>query len=79
MRATDNGPLSAACHAASLQEKAEAIGWYEQRIALGLDPQAKAIMRDAEEDLARRLHLLTTSLTVAECVRVPLVPVMVST
>jgi uncharacterized protein len=36
--------------AASLQEEAEAIGWYEQRIALEHDPQAKAIMRDAQQE-----------------------------
>jgi hypothetical protein len=30
--------------AASLQDEAEAIGWYEQRLALERDPQAKAIM-----------------------------------
>src|SRR5260370_19995684 len=34
--------------AASLQEEAEAIGWYEQRISLERDPQAKAIMEDAQ-------------------------------
>jgi uncharacterized protein len=33
---------------ASLTEEAEAIGWYEQRIAIELDPQARAIMRDAQ-------------------------------
>jgi hypothetical protein len=32
---------------ASLTEEAEAIGWYEQRISLEPDPQAKAIMEDA--------------------------------
>ena len=36
--------------AASLQEDAEAIGWYEQRISLERDPQAKAIMEDAQEE-----------------------------
>jgi uncharacterized protein len=36
--------------AASLQEEAEAIGWYEQRISLERDPQAKAIMEDAQEE-----------------------------
>ena len=36
--------------AASLQEEAEAIGWYEQRIALEKDAQAKAIMRDAQQE-----------------------------
>ena len=33
---------------ASLQEEAEAIGWYEQRISLERDSQAKAIMEDAQ-------------------------------
>ena len=33
---------------ASLTEEAEAIGWYEQRLAVELDPAAKAIMRDAQ-------------------------------
>jgi uncharacterized protein len=33
---------------ASLTEEAEAIGWYEQRIALEPDSQAKAIMVNAQ-------------------------------
>jgi hypothetical protein len=33
---------------ASLTEEAEAIGWYEQRLAVESDPQARAIMRDAQ-------------------------------
>ena len=33
---------------ASLTEEAEAIGWYEQRIAIEPDPDARAIMRDAQ-------------------------------
>jgi len=33
---------------ASLTEEAEAIGWYEQRMALEPDPQAKAIMANAQ-------------------------------
>ncbi len=33
---------------ASLTEEAEAIGWYEQRLALEHDPEARAIMRDAQ-------------------------------
>jgi hypothetical protein len=33
---------------ASLTEEAEAIGWYEQRIAIEPDPEARAIMRDAQ-------------------------------
>jgi uncharacterized protein len=32
---------------ASLTEEAEAIGWYEQRLALEPDPEAAAVMRDA--------------------------------
>ena len=35
---------------ASLTEEAEAIGWYEQRISLERDSQAKAIMRDAQQE-----------------------------
>ena len=33
---------------ASLTEEAEAIGWYEQRIAIEPDREARAIMRDAQ-------------------------------
>jgi hypothetical protein len=33
---------------ASLTEEAEAIGWYEQRLAVERDPQAAAIMRNAQ-------------------------------
>jgi len=33
---------------ASLTEEAEAIGWYEQRMALETDQQAKAIMANAQ-------------------------------
>ena len=33
---------------ASLTEEAEAIGWYEQRISLEPDPQARAIMENAQ-------------------------------
>jgi len=36
--------------AASLQEEAEAIGWYEQRMSLEKDPDAKAIIEDAQEE-----------------------------
>ena len=35
---------------ASLQEESEAIGWYEQRISLERDPEAKAIMNDAQQE-----------------------------
>jgi uncharacterized protein len=33
---------------ASLTEEAEAIGWYEQRLAIEPNRQARAIMRDAQ-------------------------------
>jgi len=33
---------------ASLTEEAEAIGWYEQRLAVESDPEAVAVMRDAQ-------------------------------
>jgi hypothetical protein len=33
---------------ASLTEEAEAIGWYEQRLAVETDAEAKAIMKDAQ-------------------------------
>jgi hypothetical protein len=32
---------------ASLTEEAEAIGWYEQRLAVEKDPEAQAVMADA--------------------------------
>ena len=35
---------------ASLTEEAEAIGWYEQRIALEKDPEALSVMRDAQSE-----------------------------
>ena len=34
----------------SLQEEAEAIDWYEQRIFLERDSQAKAIMQNAQQE-----------------------------
>ena len=34
----------------SLTEEAEAIGWYEQRISLEKDKEAKAIMEDAQKE-----------------------------
>ena len=33
---------------ASLTEEAEAIGWYQQRLAIETDPDAVAVMRDAQ-------------------------------
>ncbi|HJQ19589.1 MAG TPA: hypothetical protein VJ867_04505 [Gemmatimonadaceae bacterium] len=35
---------------ASLIEEAEAIGWYEQRLAVEQDPQARAIMENAQHE-----------------------------
>ena len=35
---------------ASLQEEAEAIGWYEQRMSLEPDPQARSIMEHAQRE-----------------------------
>ena len=35
---------------ASLTEEAEAIGWYQQRIAVEQDKDAKAIMEDAQDE-----------------------------
>ncbi len=34
----------------SLTEEAEAIGWYEQRISVEQDSQAKAIMENAQQE-----------------------------
>src|SRR5438045_6746111 len=36
--------------AVSLTEEAEAINWYEQRIALEKDPEAKAIMQNSQQE-----------------------------
>jgi uncharacterized protein len=45
------GELSAEVRTfASLTEEAEAIGWYEQRISLEPDAQAKAIMENAQSE-----------------------------
>jgi hypothetical protein len=35
---------------ASLQEEAEAIGWYEQRLSLEKDEQAHAIMENSQQE-----------------------------
>lgn len=35
---------------ASLTEEAEAINWYQQRLALEKDAQARAIMREAQQE-----------------------------
>jgi hypothetical protein len=50
---------------ASLQEEAEAIGWYEQRISVEPDDQARAIMQNAQQEefkhFAMSLEFLTRS------------------
>src|SRR6476659_8031124 len=43
-------PRTGARVIASLQEEAEAIGWYEQRIALETDEQARRIMEHAQRE-----------------------------
>ena len=47
----------------SLQEEAEAIGWYEQRISLERDEAARAIMENAQQEefkhFAMSLEFLT--------------------
>jgi uncharacterized protein len=35
---------------ASLQEECEAIGWYQQRISIEQDEEAKSIMENAQEE-----------------------------
>ncbi|HVC99702.1 MAG TPA: hypothetical protein VNG93_00970 [Candidatus Dormibacteraeota bacterium] len=35
---------------AALTEEAEAIGWYEQRLSVEPDPEARAIMEDAQQE-----------------------------
>lgn len=35
---------------ASLTEEAEAIGWYQQRLAVESDEEARAVMRNAQEE-----------------------------
>ena len=35
---------------ASLQEEYEAIGWYQQRISIEQDAEAKSIMEDAQKE-----------------------------
>jgi uncharacterized protein len=46
----DAGTRTFARMIASLTEEAEAIGWYEQRIALEPDSQARAIMENAQSE-----------------------------
>lgn len=41
----------------SVVEKAEAIGWYEQRISIETDEQAKAIMQDAQKEEMKHFEM----------------------
>src|SRR5262249_51540202 len=47
---------------ASLTEEAQAIGWYEQRLAVESDPEALAIMRDAQGEEFKHLSMDLESL-----------------
>jgi len=49
--------------AASLQEEAEAIGWYEQRISLETDDQAKRIMENAQQEEFKHFAMALEFLT----------------
>src|SRR5437763_14044135 len=42
---------------ASVTEEAEAIGWYEQRLAVETDPEAIAVMRDAQGEEFKGLEV----------------------
>src|SRR5437660_8546850 len=42
---------------ASLTEEAEAIGWYEQRLAVEHDDAARAIMRDAQGEEVKHFSM----------------------
>ena len=48
---------------ASLQEEAEAIGWYEQRISLEKDAQAIAIMKNAQQEEFKHFAMALEFLT----------------
>jgi hypothetical protein len=48
--------------AAALQEEAEAIGWYEQRLSVERDPEAHAIMEDAQEEEFKHFAMALESL-----------------
>src|SRR5947208_729416 len=43
--------------AASLQEEAEAIGWYEQRLSVERAAEARSIMEDAQEEEVKHLAM----------------------
>jgi hypothetical protein len=47
----------------SLQEEAEAIGWYQQRISLEKDPGARAIMANAQQEEFKHFAMALEFLT----------------
>ena len=47
----------------SLQEEAEAIGWYQQRIEVESDPQARAIMANAQQEEFKHFAMALEFLT----------------
>ena len=60
---------------ASLTEEAEAIGWYEQRLALEPDATARAIMRDAQGEEFKHFCMASDSASQNEQVtKAPSVP-----
>ena len=48
---------------ASLQEEAEAIGWYQQRIEVEKDPEAKAILTNAQQEEFKHFSMALEFLT----------------
>jgi EncFtn-like len=48
---------------ASLVEEAEAIGWYEQRLAVDTDPEARGVMRDAQGDIVEHAEEVEAQVT----------------
>src|SRR5438067_13232658 len=49
--------------AASLQEEAEAIGWYEQRLSVERDAEARSVMEDAQEEEFKHFAMALESLS----------------
>ena len=49
--------------AASLQEEEEAIGWYEQRLSVERDAEARSIMEDAQEEEFKHFAMALESLS----------------
>jgi hypothetical protein len=47
----------------SLQEEAEAIGWYQQRIDVEKDTEAKAVLRNAQQEEFKHFSMALEFLT----------------